>query len=177
MAFRDFNHRNAWPRKLAATLAFALLVLPSPAASLLHKPAPPFARTDLQGRRVDLSALHGHVILLAFWATWCAPCQVEMPRFIEWQTRYGPQGLQVIGVSMDDEQDPVRALTAKRGVNYPIVMGDAQLGRTYGGVMGLPATFLIDRRGRVVAHYKGETDLAVMERAVHSLLQPGPITH
>jgi peroxiredoxin len=145
----------------------------APSASarpLLHKLAPPFIRNDLQGNPIDLATLRGHVILLSFWATWCTPCQAEMPRFVDWQTRYGSRGLQVIGISLDDEDAPVRALLAQRSVNYPIAMGDEKLARAYGGILGLPVTFLIDRHGRIAARFKGETDLAVMERTLRRLL-------
>ena len=157
---------------LVRLLAVGLLSGSSLAASgsLLHRHAPHFVRTDLNGRQVDIAAFKGRVILLTFWATWCAPCQVEMPRFIEWQTRLGPKGLQIVGVSMDDDEAPVRALTAERGVNYPVLMGDAKLARLYGGILGLPITFLIDRHGRVAARFKGETDLDSMERTLRRIL-------
>lgn len=154
----------------ASSLVASGLASPDAARTLLHKQAPPFVRNDLQGHPIDLTALRGHVILLSFWATWCAPCQVEMPRFVDWQARFGSQGLQIVGVSLDDEEAPVRALTAQRGVNYPIVMGDAKLANSWGGILGLPVTFLIDRRGRVAARFKGEADLTVMESAVRRLL-------
>ena len=138
--------------------------------SLLHKPAPPFVRTSLDGRSLDLAALKGQVVLLTFWATWCEPCQAEMPHFIDWQNSFGHQGLQIVAVSMDDDAAPVRALIAQRGVNYPVVMGDVKLADQFGSILGLPVTFLIDRRGRVAAIFKGETDLHKMERSLHHLL-------
>lgn len=137
--------------------------------SLLHQPAPEFIRTDLNHQRIDLAAYRGRVVLLNFWATWCVPCQIEMPRFVQWQRAYGSQGLQVIGVSMDDDATPVAALVRKRHVNYPVVMGDSALGTMYGGVLGLPVTFLIDRDGKIAAHYKGETNLTEMEHEVQRL--------
>lgn len=160
---------------LARPLTIALLCATAIAASasprrLLHKPAPPFVRTDLQGRPVDVSVLKGRVVLLSFWATWCEPCQLEMPRFIDWQTRYGPRGLQVVGVSMDDGDAPVRALISQRGVNYTVLMGDAKLARLYGGILGLPVTLLIDRQGRIAARFKGEADLDTVERTLRRLL-------
>jgi len=137
---------------------------------LLHKPAPAFVRNSLGGQLVDSSAYRGKVVLLNFWATWCAPCQLEMPRFAAWQKQYGPQGLQIVGVSMDDEPDGVRKLTSKLRINYPVVMGDEQLGTLYGGILGLPVTFLIDRQGQVVARFQGETDLNAMEEQIKQLL-------
>jgi cytochrome c biogenesis protein CcmG/thiol:disulfide interchange protein DsbE len=83
-----------------------------PPLDLEHKPAPVFERTDLAGRKVRLKDYRGKVVLLNFWATWCASCQVELPRFAEWQKRYGAQGLQVLAVSMDDNAAPVPGLCA-----------------------------------------------------------------
>jgi thiol-disulfide isomerase/thioredoxin len=137
---------------------------------LLNKMAPEFVRNDLAGRPVDLAALRGRVVLLNFWATWCPPCQVEIPRFIGWQSKYAADGLQIIGVSMDDDSAPVASLVRKRGVNYPVVMGDAEIGLLYGGVLGLPVTCLIDRQGIVRARYKGEANLGAMEAAIQKLL-------
>lgn len=138
--------------------------------SLLNHRAPEFSRSDLSSARIDLAQYRGKVVLLNFWATWCGPCRLEMPRFIQWQKTYGPQGLQVLGVSIDDSVAPVRPFVQKLRVNYPIVMGDAQLGDLYGGVYGLPVTFLIDRQGIVRARYDGEPDLGALESAVQKLL-------
>ena len=151
---------------IAAT-AFAA----QPGADLLHKPAPEFVRRDLQQRRIDLHAYRGKVVLLTFWATWCAPCQLEMPHFIQWQQQYGPQGLQIIAISMDDDAQPVRRLLRQRHVNYPVVMGDVKLAEMYGHVMGLPVTYLIDRHGAVAAHFKGESDLNAMRNSIRALLK------
>lgn len=163
--------------RTAVLLALMLGTLVSHAQSgdsLLHKPAPQFVLSDLDHHRIDLADYRGRVVLLTFWATWCAPCQIEMPRFVEWQQRYGKDGLQIIGISMDDDSAPVVALTRKRHVNYPVVMGDEHIGERYGGVLGLPVTFLIDRSGKVAARYKGESSLAAMEREVRRLLQEKP---
>ena len=132
--------------------------------------APDFTLNDSSGKPVRLSELRGNVVLLNFWATWCAPCQVEIPRFIGWQSKYAAGGLQIIGVSMDDDLAPVAALVRERAVNYPVVMGDEHIGLLYGGVLGLPVTYLIDRRGIVRARYQGAADLGAMESAIRKLL-------
>jgi peroxiredoxin len=147
----------------AAPSAFA-------AKSLVGKKAPAFARTDLNGARLDLKSYRGKLILLNFWATWCAPCQIEMPVFAAWQRQYGPQGLQVIGISMDDSPAPVRRLVQKLQLNYPIAMGDAPLGERYGGVLGLPLTYLIDSNGVVRAQFQGETDPKTIEKQLKLLM-------
>jgi thiol-disulfide isomerase/thioredoxin len=137
---------------------------------LLHKPAPLFIRNDLDNHKVDLAVLRGRVVLLNFWATWCASCLIEMPRFVQWQTEHNAEGLQIIGISMDDDPALVQTLLRKQKVNYPIVMGDEELGLQYGGVLGLPVTYLIDRQGIVRAHYKADADLKAMEADVLKLL-------
>ena len=157
----------------AVLLALAIGVLyatPPKPDPLLHKPAPEFVRNDLAGRPVDLAALRGRVVLLNFWATWCSPCQVEIPRFVGWQTKYEADGLQIIGVSMDDDSAPVASLVREHAVNYPVVMGDEQIGLLYDGVLGLPVTYLIDRQGIIRSRYKGAADLRAMESAIQRLL-------
>lgn len=148
----------------------AMTIAAQPGADLLHKPAPEFVRPDLQHRQVDLHAYRGKVVLLTFWATWCAPCQLEMPHFVAWQREFGPRGLQIVAISMDDNAQPVQRLVRQRHVNYPVIMGDVKLAEMYGPVMGLPATFLIDQRGIVASHFKGESDLAAMRSQMLRLL-------
>lgn len=160
-------------RFTASTLAGLLLgaciqSVSAAESTLLHKPAPQFVRQDLSGKTVSLRAYRGKVVLLSFLATWCAPCQQELPQFAAWQHEIG--GLQVIAVSMDDEPAPVRALVRKLGLQFPVVMGDAALGKRYGGVLGLPVTFLIARDGTVAERFEGEARLAEIENRVKELL-------
>ena len=166
--------RTAVPRRWLLACLLVCVCLAANAAraaeSLLHKNAPEFVLTDLNGKRVDLHAYRGKVVLLNFWATWCAPCQLEMPRFDAWQKQYGPRGLRVIGISMDDDPELARKLYKKLRVNYPVMMGNEKIGELYGGVLGLPVTFLIDSRGEVRAQFQGETDLNAMEEQLKSLL-------
>ena len=95
-----------------------------------------------------------------------------MPRFVAWQTQYGGRGLQIIGISMDDDPKLARKMYEKQRLNYPVAMGDDKLGRLYGGVLGLPLAFLIDRQGKVQALFRGETDLNVIEEEFKPLLHP-----
>jgi cytochrome c biogenesis protein CcmG/thiol:disulfide interchange protein DsbE len=142
----------------------------SPRASLINKKAPEFSRKDLNGNNLVLRSLRSKVVLLNFWATWCAPCLVEMPIFAKWQQQYGSQGLQVVGISMDDDSVSVRRVLSKLKLNYPIAMGDAALGERYGGVLGLPLTYLIDRKGVVRAQIQGETDVNSIEKQLKLIL-------
>lgn len=143
----------------------------SPVNNLINKSAPEFARPAFDGGKLDLAEYRGKVVLLNFWATWCAPCQTEMPVFSAWQRRYGAEGLQVIGISMDDDAAPARKLAKRLKLNYPVAMGDAPLGELYGGVEGLPLTLLIDRGGVVRAVFQGETSPEAMETQLKTLLR------
>src|ERR1700751_1230777 len=120
------------------------------------KPAPDFTLQTLDGKNVTLSSLRGKAVLLNFWATWCGPCKVEMPWFVELQKEYGSQGLQIVGVAMDDSSaQDIQAFVKEMGVNYPILIGKEAVGQAYGGVDVLPTTFFIDRSGAIVAREFG----------------------
>jgi len=134
-------------------------------------PAPGFSLQDLDGKTLDLANYRGKVVLLDFWATWCAPCREEIPHFVEMQDKYGKQGLQVIGISMDDGPKPVREFYHELKMNYPVALGTEKVAESYGGVLGLPVTFLIDRNGRMAAKYTGAVKIATIEQAIEIQLQ------
>lgn len=132
--------------------------------------APDFVLPQLDGTPLRLSAYRGKVVLLDFWATWCDPCREETPHFVETQQKYADRGLEIIGVSMDDTSEPVREFYQQFHVNYPVVMGDAKTGEAYGGVLGLPITFLLDREGRIVAKHMGPTKAEAIDQEIAALL-------
>ena len=133
--------------------------------------APDFSLPQLNGDPLQLSAYRGKIVLLDFWATWCDPCREEIPHFVELQTKYGHKGLQIIGISMDDTLDPVRDFYQRFKINYPVVMGNANIGELYGGVLGLPILFVIGRDGRISAKHIGAIDISDLEKEILGLLQ------
>jgi peroxiredoxin len=130
-----------------------------PAGTATGDAAPSFSRTDLAGQTITMSHYRGKVVLLNFWATWCGPCLAEIPTFIGWQKQFGARGLQILGVSMDDDVAPARATYRRYRIDYPVIMGDARLGLQYGGILGLPVTFLIDRNGKIAHVYSGPIEV------------------
>jgi cytochrome c biogenesis protein CcmG, thiol:disulfide interchange protein DsbE len=145
--------------------------------------APDFSLLQLTGQPLELSAYREKVVLLDFWATWCDPCRDEIPHFIDLQNKYGQEGLQIIGVSMDDSPEPVLDFSRRFKMNYPVVMGNAKIGELYGGILGLPVAFVIGRDGRVFARHIGAIDMSVVEREIGNLLakttasSPGSARH
>lgn len=123
---------------------------------LIGNLAPDFELPALDGKNLKLSDLRGKAVLLNFWATYCGPCKIEMPWFVELQKEYGPQGFQIVGVAMDDASTEEIAKFAKEmGVNYPILLGKESVGQSYGGVSVLPTTFFVDRDGKLIAREFG----------------------
>jgi peroxiredoxin len=114
-----------------------------------RKPAPDFTLTDSQGAKVKLADYRGKVVLLNFWATWCGPCQVEIPWFKEFEQQYKSKGFEVLGVSMDEDGwSAVKPYMTEHKLNYRILLGDDSVSQLYGGLDALPTTFIIDRDGR-----------------------------
>jgi peroxiredoxin len=150
-------------RLYAAALAAALLLAACSAPETSHlkseearKTAPDFSLKDADGRTVQLSDYRGKVVLLNFWATWCDPCRIEIPWFIEFERQHKGQGFAVVGVSMDEDGwQAVKPFISQVGINYRILLGDDKIGDLYGGIDSLPTSFVIDREGRIAAVHIG----------------------
>jgi peroxiredoxin len=144
-------------------------------AAIKGKDAPDFQLTDLDGKTVRLADLKGKAVLLNFWATWCPPCKVEIPWFVDLQKQYGPQGLQIVGVAMDEgnPRDAIAKFTREMGVNYTILLGDDKIADAYGGVEALPTTFYIGRDGKIVSRAFGLVSHGEVEDNIRAALKQG----
>jgi peroxiredoxin len=152
--------------KRALLALFCLLALPAHAVPLAPGAvAPAFTRPDLSGKPVSLAALRGKLVLVDFWASWCAPCLIEIPHLIALRKQHAGN-LEIIGVSMDDDAASAKQVAAKHPFNYPLVMGDVALGKSFGGVLGLPALFLIGPDGKVVQSWRGEIKPEALDHAI-----------
>jgi len=148
---------------------------PTPPFITKSGPAPDFTLQSLDGTNLRLSDLRGKAVLLNFWATWCGPCKIEMPWFIELQKQYGSQGLQIVGVAMDDSSKEDIAKFAKdMGVNYPVLLGKEAVGDAYGGVPALPESFFIGRDGKIVDKIIGLRGKAEIEDSIKKALDTQP---
>ena len=133
--------------------------------------APDFELQDLDGKTVKLSDLRGKAVLVNFWATWCGPCEVEIPWFVDLQQRYGSQGLQIVGVAMDDAgKDAIAKFAREHNVNYIILLGKNETADAYGGVQGLPTTFYLDRQGKVHEFHAGLSDRKEIEENIKEIV-------
>jgi thiol-disulfide isomerase/thioredoxin len=129
----------------------------------------PFTATDLDGRTISPADWRGRIVLVNFWATWCAPCRVEMPALAALQTRYADR-LRIVGVVYDGAaSESVRAMAASLKVNYPIVRTSFDIERSFSEPPVLPMTFLVDQAGRIVSSHAGLLDLDLVEREILAL--------
>ena len=134
--------------------------------------APDFVLKDVFGKDVKLSDFRGKIVILNFWATWCGPCRKEMPDFIELQKEYAKDGLQFIGIALDQEgAEKVRPFVEKNKISYPILIGNNDIADKYGGMNAIPVTFLIDRKGMIRNHYIGMRQKSDLEEMALALLR------
>ena len=131
---------------------------------------PQLSWTDLNGKSMNSSEYKGKVVLVNFWAAWCTPCTEEVPQFISLQQRYGPQGLQIVGISIDDSDQELRSFYRKHAMNYPVVAGDQKTGDAFGGILGLPTTLIYDRNNQLRGKEEGSTNFQTLEQQVRTLL-------
>ena len=134
--------------------------------------APNFALQDLSGRTLRLQDLRGKVVLLNFFATWCAPCRIEIPDLIRLHTKLKDKGLEIVGIGLDAEGAAVLGPFAQQfRIPYPVLLGTREVVVDYGGITGIPTTFLIDQDGVIVRRFVGLRPPRVFEESVLELLE------
>ncbi len=130
-----------------------------------------FSLKDADGKAFELKKYEGKVVVVNFWATWCGPCRKEIPDFIEAYKKYKSKGLEIIGISLDqDGWAKVTPFVKQNNINYPVVLGDEQIVQNYGGFNAIPTTFIIDRKGTIVDHQTGTMSLKQLEAKLKPLL-------
>ena len=180
---------SRWIAAVAAASAVALLAVPL----MLHSgrlesksktatpdaSAPPKADKtanldltfkDMNGYEVRLADYKGKVILLNVWATWCGPCELEIPELVEAYTKYKDKGVIVLGISLDDQPETLRAYALKEPMNYPLLLWQDQFEEAYGPIIGVPITFFIGRDGTISRRHFGPVTKDVIDREIKALL-------
>ncbi len=156
-------------------LLFCLLVagIGSPAPGRAAVPLPAFSLPSVTtGEPIASDTFHDKALLITFFATWCPPCRQEIPTLIQLQKEFGPQGFSVIGMSVDEDGSRVVAkLIKETGINYPVVLADRSIQAKFGGINGIPTSFLVNRRGHVVRKYPGFIPHALLQRDIQDILQ------
>jgi thiol-disulfide isomerase/thioredoxin len=144
---------------------FALAATPTPDHTDLTLP-------NLQGQQKSLADYRGKVLVVNFWATWCVPCQHEMPLFIDAQKKYGDDRVQVVAVSVDDAttRNKIPAFVEKRKLSLPVLMGSTETMQKFGVGEAVPATAFIDAEGKVVARILGEVSKSELKRQLEWML-------
>lgn len=151
------NIRAFFTRILLVTIAASLLAAPGPvdAAPRSGQPAPNFKVISISGQTITLDNYRGHVLILDFFATWCQPCRQSMPHLVEMNRKYGKQGLQILGLSVDEEGERVvKTFTDEFRVNYPLALAGDVTAVDF-GVRSVPVMYIIDKKGKIAEVYRG----------------------
>ena len=153
-----------------ALALFMLGVCSQGSAIEIGEKAPDFSLADINGKPVSLSVFNGKVVILDFFASWCPPCRLEIPDFIELEKSYGDKGFAMIGVALVKAGE-AKEFAGKMGINYPVLVDDGKVAEIYGPIRSIPTTFIIDKSGKVVKIYIGYREKSVFEAEIKELLK------
>jgi peroxiredoxin len=132
---------------------------------------PRFELPDMDGTKISSKEFEGKVVVVDFWATWCQTCVQELPAFTALQEKYGKEGLVVIGIALDElGAQSVKPFIRQHGVNFTVLAGDTSVQLAFGGLDGLPTTFIFDRDGKIVSKHSSYQEPSVFEKEVAPLL-------
>ncbi len=152
-------------------LASFLLVTATAFPFQSREKAPNFTLKMSDGKSLSLSRLKGKVVLINFWATWCGPCRVEVPGFLEVYEKYKSKGLEIVGISLDETgwQD-ITPFVKRYNISYPVVLGNPKVAKSYGDIYGLPTSFIVDKKGFIVDQHVGLLTREMLESKIKDLL-------
>jgi peroxiredoxin len=153
------------------TLLSVALIVPALLFAQPATKAPNFTLKDANGKTIELKKLQGKVVVVNFWATWCGPCKAEIPGFMEIYQQYKSKGLEIVGISLDqDGWKPVKPFIDRYKITYPVVVGDASLAEAYGGINAIPTTFVVDKKGNISKQHVGYLDKKAFEGLIKGML-------
>jgi len=155
--------------KAEARRAAAYRTTPAVDTSQLRD-APPWKLQGLDGKPLTSQDLKGKVVLVDFWATWCQPCRRSIPHLIDLHEKYKDQGLEVVGMSLDNGPDVVRPFVKQQAITYPIVMGNQKIAQDFGGVRGIPTAFIVTQDGKIYRKIVGLVPKERYENDIKALL-------
>jgi len=167
--------KNRCINSSAKILMLALtIIVCQPALALANKTAPEFQFQAINtSETIHSRAYQGTVMLVNFWATWCPPCRKEIPSLIKLQNEFHDQGFTVIGISVDqDGNSGVKKFADKMGINYPVGQGSTEIAKNFGPIAGIPASFLINRKGDIVKSYPGYATHEQLKKDIEELINP-----
>ena len=166
------SQNNIIWKKISSLLLGLAVVLAVTGLAAAGEAMPSFSLSSaLDGKSVDSKDFKGKTLLITFFTTWCPPCRQEIPTLIQLQNDYAAKGFSVIGLSMDEKGASVVAkLIEKEGINYPVLMADAKTARDFGGIVGVPTSFLVNREGEVAKRYPGYVPHSLLEKDINSIL-------
>jgi cytochrome c biogenesis protein CcmG/thiol:disulfide interchange protein DsbE len=164
----SFIHRTGMKSLLfALTLLFAAATI----QAQVGEQAPAFSLKDKDGKVFSAESMKGKIIVLNFWATWCPPCRAEIPAFKSVYEKYKGKGVEIVGVSLDHKGwDVIRPFLDQHKINYPVVLGGADIAKAYGNVRSIPTTFIIDRKGKVIDSHVGAMSEDQLVKSFEKLL-------